>query len=124
MKQIGFTLVELMIVVAIVGILASVALPSYREYVVESNRSDGYAAILRRADDLERFYLNNNYTYTGANANAENSTEGLYSITVAVDGGGQAYTITATGLASQAEDTGCEMLVYTSTAAKTPAACW
>jgi type IV pilus assembly protein PilE len=61
--QIGFTLIELMVVVVIVAILAGIAYPSYREYVIQSRRSDAMNAITRTANQLEKFYSYCN-TYT------------------------------------------------------------
>tara|TARA_B110000196_G_scaffold259003_1_gene229871 strand:- start:99 stop:638 length:540 start_codon:yes stop_codon:yes gene_type:complete len=58
MKQRGFTLIELMIVIAIIGILVSVAMPSYRHYVLESQREDTMAKLLQIIQLQERFYLN------------------------------------------------------------------
>lgn len=65
MKQKGFTLVELMIVVAIVGILAAIAYPSYQEYVARARRADAKTVLLEDAQFLERFYTQSG-TYVGA----------------------------------------------------------
>ena len=62
-KMRGITLMELMIVVVIIGILAAVAYPNYRQYVARAKRTEARAALLKIAVDQERFYLQNN-TYT------------------------------------------------------------
>lgn len=59
----GFTLIELMVVLLIVGILGAVAVPTYRQYVIRSNRTEAKAALLRLAANQERHYLQN-HTYT------------------------------------------------------------
>lgn len=59
----GVTLVELLIVVVIVGILAAIAYPNYRDYVSRAKRNEARAALLQIATNQERFYLQNN-TYT------------------------------------------------------------
>lgn len=63
----GFTLIELMIVVAIIGILASIAYPSYLDYVERARRSDAQGALLGLANAMERHHTANN-TYLGAGA--------------------------------------------------------
>jgi type IV pilus assembly protein PilE len=56
----GFTIVELMIVVAIIGLLAGIGVPSYRDYVNKSKRAEAKAALTAAAARLERFYSVNN----------------------------------------------------------------
>ncbi len=94
----GFTLIELMIVVAIVGILAGVAYPAYQEYGRRAKRSEGRAHLLDAAARLERFYSDNNqYANTLAAANIAPSTENdHYTLTLAAPGNRQTFTLTAT----------------------------
>lgn len=58
-KSFGFTLIELMIVVAIIGIIAAVAYPSYRDSVAKSRRADAQASLLELAQFMERHYTSN-----------------------------------------------------------------
>lgn len=75
-KNKGFTLIELMIVVAIVGILAAVAYPSYQRYVQDSRRSDARANLVQLAQFMERYYTaNGRYVDGGGNAPALPFTE-------------------------------------------------
>lgn len=62
-KMRGVTLMELMIVVVVVGILATIAYPNYRDFAARAKRNEAKAALLQIATNQERFYLNNN-TYT------------------------------------------------------------
>jgi type IV pilus assembly protein PilE len=103
--QQGFTLIELMIVVAVLGILAAIAIPSYNDYVLRSRLTEGFAQLSGHRVKMEQFYQDNR-TYTGAcaagtvatkPADSENFT---YSCNIAGDG--QSYTVTATGAAAAA----------------------
>ncbi|NOQ79552.1 MAG: prepilin-type N-terminal cleavage/methylation domain-containing protein [Gammaproteobacteria bacterium] len=80
----GFTLIELMIVVVIVAILAAIALPSYRNSVLKSRRTDGESALLQASQRLEVYYANNaGYTTTLATAKIPAiSPEGYYTIAI------------------------------------------
>ncbi len=64
-RDAGFSLIELMVVVAIVAILAAIAYPNYTDTVRRSNRSDARATLLQIAQSLERYFTENN-TYAGA----------------------------------------------------------
>lgn len=84
----GVTLLELMIVVVIVGILAAIAYPSYRDYISRAKRNEAKSALLQIATLQERFYLQNN-TYTTdmsqlgfPNAGCNMSDSGAYNVCV------------------------------------------
>lgn len=127
--QHGVTLLELMAVVVILGILASIAIPSYRTYVLRAQRSEATAALLRLAAAQEKFYLQNNtYTTAISGANSLNlfssgtATEhGWYNLSIAASGaaGGIAvgYTATATAVSGQSQfkDTDCRTFTITET---------
>ncbi len=120
MKSIrGVTLIELLIVVVIVSILASVAIPAYRNYVRRAQRADATATLLRIQAAQEKFYVQNN-TYTANNAAAPpaglgipGSQNGYYAVAMAAGAGGliNAYTATATPAAGspQLDDDDCAL---------------
>lgn len=114
----GFTLIEIMITVAIVAILASVAYASYTDSVQRSRRTDGQEALNRAAALQERWYIQNNqYSANMASLGGATSLEGNYALSAVNNSSsgtscdsGACYTITATAQNAQAADTDCATL--------------
>lgn len=114
-RQMGMTLIELMIALVIVSILAAVAVPSYDQYVKKSRRADGTAQLMQIMQQQERFFLNNmtysdslddlGYTLSSGGVVSEN---GFYRVTASTCSGGVPLTrcvlLSATALESQASD--------------------
>lgn len=97
----GFTLIEIMIVVVVLGILAAIAYPSYGEYVKRANRTEGQALLNDAAARQERFYAQN-YKYAttisalyGGSATTKKSETGKYTLALSTAGGDGGYTLTA-----------------------------
>lgn len=131
----GFTLIELMIVVAIVAVIAGVALPAYFDSVRKSRRADAITALNQIAQAQERWRANNTtYTTVLTNAGLDVAAPSSGYYTLAVTGNtGTAYTATATAAGAQLKDTRCTSLTlamsvgtitYTSTGSATANQCW
>lgn len=120
----GFTLVELMIVIAIMGVLGSLAYPSYVSHVKKANRADGIDSLLALAGRMEEYYMNND-TYVDATVASVTSSDGLYTLSITAQTA-FAYTIQATPVGG---DSYCGNLTLNSLGAKgtsagTVANCW
>lgn len=108
-KNKGFTLIEVMIVVAIIGILAAIAYPSYDEYVKRGNRAEGQAFLNEVAARQERYFSQNNAYVTSVDdisklGLSESSSEtGKYTLSIGKDKDND-YTLTAN---QQFNDTKC-----------------
>lgn len=112
----GFTLIELMITLAIVGILAAVAYPSYREYVAKSRRAEAQALLMQSSQWMERFYAEN-YSYSTNTAGvavtdatmfparySQSPASGTAAYTITVTPTATTFTVTATRAGTMAAD--------------------
>lgn len=102
-KQTGFTLIELMIVVAIVGILAAIAYPSYMEHIRKGNRADAEASLMQLSQFMERYYTGTGrYSKTAGGTDMPDNpappfpTGTPYTFSITVNSAGTSYTATAT----------------------------
>jgi type IV pilus assembly protein PilE len=138
----GVTLIELMVVVAVLAILSTVALGSYRRYMLRTNRTDGSMVLLKLQAAEEKYFLQNN-TYTanlgtdglrltgGTGTTSMTTAGGYYTIGVAAGGTttlATSYLATATAIAGQAKDTSCPTLTINDQGdhgpLSTAATCW
>jgi len=94
-KQTGFTLIELMIVIAVVAILSVIAIPAYQQSAAKAKRGDAQGALYGLANALERYYTEN-YKYSGTTAGA------IYHDQVPVDGGTKYYDLSISAPTSAA----------------------
>ena len=124
--QSGFSLIELLIVIALLGILTAIAVPQYNAYRIRSNRAEGKVALVQAAQALERLYTRESSYANGKVGTTfpAKSEHQLYELSFSDGPNATGYTLRATGLGPQAGDAGCTPLTLTSTGAKGPAGCW
>jgi type IV pilus assembly protein PilE len=102
-KNQGFSLVELLITIAILGLLVAIAVPNYRAQVIRGARTEAIDELLKVAQFEQRSFTLNNQFVAPAN-NPYTTTSGRYTITTNITNGGQGYTISAAPQGGQADD--------------------
>lgn len=114
----GFTLIEVMIAVALVGVLIAVGLPSYQSYVLKTYRNNAKACVVEHAQAMERFFTTN-MTYVGGAAAAnllacrsEGQLDTRFTITIE-NVTATTFTVTATATGSQLRDARCTQFSLT-----------
>jgi len=100
-NMLGVTLLELMAVIMIIGILAMIAIPSYRQYIMRANRAEAKNALLQLQTNQERYYLQNRTYGTmaqliAANLGSATSERGTYTLTITAGPNATTFTATAT----------------------------
>ncbi|NND91537.1 MAG: type IV pilin protein [Granulosicoccus sp.] len=121
----GFTMIEVLIVVAIVGILAGLAYPQYGSYLQKSRRADGHLSLLEEVQTMERCKATR-YSYANCSLSKTTSPESYY--TLSLVNAASSFTITATGQGKQADDTDCKVMTINQLGVRTPdpdtTRCW
>jgi len=129
----GFTLIELMIVVAIIAILAAIAYPSYQDSVRKSRRSDAIATLTDLQLQQEKWRANHTTYAPESTATPPNGlvlpTNTYYTFSIS-NNNATTYTLTATAISGKGQDqdkaegTTCTPLTIDQNSTKTPSACW
>ena len=132
-RSTGFTLIELMIVVAVVAVLAAIAFPSYNNHVMKARRATAATCLMERAQFMERYYTTN-LSYEGAADPAQcQEVAAFYNIDFVAAPTARSYTLRAVPQGAQAaRDTKCATLTLTSAGvrgiangtASSAAECW
>jgi len=119
----GFTLIEVMIVVAIIAVLAAIAVPNYSEQVRKSRRADAKVALAQTAQRLERCFVDNNtFVHHATDApscpQSHATNDGYYTITVVATATTYSVTAQPTSKGSQDADTQCYQMTMASDGSK------
>ena len=124
----GFTLIETMIVLAIAGILASIAFSIYQSKILKTKRTTAQSCLMEYAQYMEVYRGTNVFhpmQYAGASLPAAvcaTTLASAYNITLVSDS--STYTLTAAATGTQTKDTGCTSLTLQQDGTKAPASCW
>ncbi|WP_447554096.1 type IV pilin protein [Vreelandella sp. EE22] len=119
-RQRGFTLIEMLIVVAIIGLMAGIAYPSYQRYTESAMRTDAKAGLLNAAAELERCYARN-YSFENGCAITQTSPDGHYALEFEPNEAEGGFLLSA----RTSRDDGCHAaLTLNALGERNPEACW
>lgn len=124
----AFSLVELMIVLAIIAVLTAIAAPNFTKQIESTRRTEAKTSLLDYAMRFEEYYgtnfsYNNADTHYGLDTNPQ-TENGYYQLSASVTDGGDGYTITATAIGTQTSDTACATITIDNIGQKLPTSCW
>ena len=127
MRNHGFSLIELMITIVVVGILAAIALPAYTNQLRKSSRAEAQSFMTTAAGNQQQYLLNRRAyasSFADLGATVPDDLTGKYTLAVAASNGPPpSFTVTATAVGDQARDV-CPTLMIDNRGYKTPPACW
>jgi type IV pilus assembly protein PilE len=127
MRNRGFSLIELLIAIVVVGVLAAIALPAYTSQLRRSARAGAQSVMTTAAGNQQQYLLNRRAyasSFVALNVPVPADLNGKYTFTVAAPGVlPPTFTLTATAIGAQARDA-CPTLVIDSAGNRTPATCW
>lgn len=116
----GFTLMELAITMVVLAILVSLALPSYRQYILRGHRADATRALQDVASREESYFFSNSaYTSSLTSLGTNSSVAGQYFQVTLASSSSTTYTATATAQGAQTKDTACTSFSISQTGSKT-----
>jgi len=126
-QQRGFSLMELMVAVTIIGIIVAVALPSYNSHMLNTRRTTATSCVVELAQFMERMYTTSmDYSLDNAGeatvlpaSSCRNDLEDFY--TLSLEATAQAFILTATPIGAQEQDTSCGVLTLNQSGARTAA---
>ena len=124
-KRSGFTLIELMVVIVVIGVLMGIAVPSYFEQVKRARRADAREALSDLATRQEQFFLDNKVYTNDVNdlGRGASSVNDYYNIGIPVFTS-TTYTLQATAVGTQVKDTDCPALTLDQAGVRSPLTCW